>query len=87
MATKSDERTWLRSSASEASKFAVVTVFRGNADPHAVVEVEELRARESARVSAEEGRLCGFIVYLCCCILRPGFRRGITKAEKGYRSE
>lgn len=58
MATKSDDRTWCRSSANDDSKFATVTVFDGNADSHCcsvlVVAVEEDRARDRTRDSAEE---------------------------------
>lgn len=58
MATKSDDRTWCRSSANDCSKFATVTVFDGNADSHCggvvVVAVEEVRARDRTRDSVEE---------------------------------
>lgn len=64
MATKSDDRTWRRSSASDGSKFAVVTVFKGNAESHCVgvVGVAGDRARASTRESDGEGSLYGFIV-------------------------
>ena len=57
MATKSDDRTWRRSSASDGSKFAVVTVFEGNAESHCVV-VAGHRARATARDNDGVGSLC-----------------------------
>jgi len=79
MATKSDDRTWCRSSANDDSKFATVTVFDGNADSHCGgvlgVAVEEVKARDRARDSAEEeGSVRSFMR-----VLRSGFRRGITR--------
>lgn len=83
MATKSDDRTWCRSSANDDSKFATVTVFDGNADSHCCgVAVEEDRARDRTRDSAEEeGSVRSFMR-----VLRSGFRRGITREERDRKS-